>query len=420
MPRPWRGRLQPTRRTRISPVSAQRLHVRLRPAAEGEIRSGHPWVFDESIRELNRAGQSGELAVIFDRKNRFLALGLFDPDSPIRIRILHRGEPVMLDADWWRARLRAALARRTELFDAETSGYRLIHGENDGWPGLVLDRYGDTLVLKLYSGIWKPRLAEVVKLIAEELAPRRVVLRLSRNLAGSEPSDGRVLAGEPLTAPVQFAESGLVFEADVLRGQKTGFFLDQRDNRREIEKLSAGREVLNACSFSGGFSLYAARGGARAVTDLDLSTHALASSVRNFALNPHPNIDACRHTTVQADAFEWLPAQPGARFDLVIVDPPSLARRQTERAGALRAYERINAAALRLLRPGGLLLASSCSAHVPAADFYAAVLRAAGASGCQFSELKRTAHPPDHPATFPEAHYLKSIYLRITGTGSLR
>lgn len=391
----------------------QRLHIRLRPAAEAQIRAGHPWVFDESIREQNRPGAEGELAVLFDRQDKFLALGLFDPNSPIRVRILHRGKPVTVDPEWWRDRLRQALARREKLFDAATTGYRLIHGENDGWPGLVLDRYDDTLVLKLYSGIWKPRLDEIVSLINRELSPHRLVLRASRNLSESGLKDGQILAGGALVEMVTFCETGLVFEADVLRGQKTGFFLDQRENRREVEKLSLNRDVLNAFSFSGGFSLYAARGGARSLTDLDLSTHALESSKRNFALNSLPGIRTCRHVTVQADAFEWLPRQTAARYDLVIVDPPSLARRQVERTGAIRAYEKLNAAALRLLRPGGVLLASSCSAHVPAPDFYAAVLRVAEASGCPFSELQRTGHPPDHPATFPEAHYLKSIYLQL-------
>jgi 23S rRNA (cytosine1962-C5)-methyltransferase len=400
-------------------VSKNRLHIRLRPAAEAQIRAGHPWVFDESIREQNRPGAEGELAVLFDRQDKFLALGLFDPNSPIRVRILHCGKPVTVDAEWWRDRFRQSLARRENLFDAETTGYRLIHGENDGWPGLVLDRYGETLVLKLYSGIWKPRLDDIVGLIGRELTPHRLVLRASRNLSNSGLKDGQILVGGALNEMVTFCETGLVFEADVVRGQKTGFFLDQRENRREVETLSPGRDVLNAFSFSGGFSLYAARGGARSVTDLDLSTHALESSQRNFALNSLPGIRVCRHETVQADAFEWLPGQPPARYDLVIVDPPSLARRQVERDGAIRAYEKLNAAALRLLRPGGVLLASSCSAHVPAEDFYAAVLRAAEASGRPFSELRRTGHPPDHPATFLEAHYLKSIYLQLGTVPSL-
>ena len=179
-----------------------------------------------------------------------------------------------------------------------------------------------------------------------------------------------------------------------------------------METFSRDRDVLNAFSFSGGFSLYAARGKARSVTDLDISEHALASSRRNFSLN-HRLLGGVPHHLIQADVFEWLKSQQRPRYDLVILDPPSLARREAERSGALKAYQALNAAGIRLLRPGGILLAASCSAHVSTEEFYTAVLDTARHSGRPFKELIRTGHPPDHPATFPEAHYLKGIYLRI-------
>jgi len=212
---------------------------------------------------------------------------------------------------------------------------------------------------------------------------------------------------------VVFSENGIRFEADVLRGQKTGFFLDQRDNRREVETLAAGRRVLNAFSFSGGFSVYAARGGAKSVTDLDISAHALESAKRNFALNRNfPAVAACRHETVQADAFAWIEKSP-AKFDLIVLDPPSLAKRAAEREGAVRAYERLNFLGIARLQPGGILVAGSCSAHVPAAEFFDAVRRAAVKSGRKFTELKTLLHPADHPAGFKEAEYLKVIYLKF-------
>ena len=214
-------------------------------------------------------------------------------------------------------------------------------------------------------------------------------------------------------APVIFLESGLRFEADVLRGQKTGFFLDQRENRREVETLARGRRVLNAFSFSGGFSVYAARGGAAAVTDLDISAHALAAAQRNFALNQNfPGVAACHHDTAQGDAFEWLAAS-AAKFDLVVLDPPSLAKRATEQAGALRAYERLATLGIARLAPDGILVAGSCSAHVPAEEFFEVIRRAAAKSGRKFAELKTLRHPPDHPATFKEGEYLKVIYLKF-------
>ena len=210
-----------------------------------------------------------------------------------------------------------------------------------------------------------------------------------------------------------FLESGLRFEADVLRGQKTGFFLDQRENRREVETLARGRRVLNAFSFSGGFSVYAARGGAVAVTDLDISAHALAAAQRNFALNKNfPGVAACHHDIAQGDAFDWLAAST-AKFDLVVLDPPSLAKRAAEREGALRAYERLATLGIARLAPDGILVAGSCSAHVPAEDFFDMVRRAAAKSGRKFAELKTLRHPPDHPAGFKEAEYLKVIYLKF-------
>ena len=383
------------------------------------IRGGHPWLYDASIREQNRPGQPGELAVLFDRSDKFLALGLYDPLSPIRVRVLHCGKPVTADDNWWRARLQTTLARRDGLFDAQTTGHRCISGESDGWPGLVLDRYDTTFVLKLYSAAWLPRVGEVVGWLREALQPERLVLRLSRNiqeLAEKEFSlrEGQMLIGDAPQGPVVFLETGIRFEAEVIRGQKTGFFLDQRENRRRVETLAAGRDVLNAFSFSGGFSLYAARGGARSTTDLDISSHALDSARRNFALNAaNPHIAACRHECAQADTFDWLAASTRADFDLVILDPPSLAKREAERAGAIQAYRRLTLLGLPRLRPGGILVAASCSAHVSAPEFHDAVLDALRSSRRKFVELVRTAHAPDHPATFPEAQYLKCVFARL-------
>lgn len=399
-----------------SPVKTLRL--RLSPTAESVVRAGHPWVFAGSIREQNRPGQTGELAVIYDRNDKFLAVGLFDSDSPIRVRILHAGKPQTIDMAWWQARLAQTLARREGLFDAATTGYRLIHGESDAWPGLVLDRYDTTLVLKLYAAAWLPRLAETVELFKNIISCERIVLRLSRNIQASAENefqrrDGHVLFGAPPEGAVIFSENGIRFESDVLCGQKTGFFLDQRENRREVGALSQGRRVLNAFSFSGGFSVYAARGGAKSVTDLDISAHALASAERNFALNQKfPAVAACRHERVQADAFEWIEKTP-AKFDLIVLDPPSLAKRETERAGAVRAYEQLNSLGIARLARDGILVAGSCSAHVSSLEFFDAVRRAAMKSGRKFSELKTVLHPPDHPAGFKEAEYLKVIYLKF-------
>ena len=391
---------------------ATRLRLRVTATAENYLRAGHPWIFSDSVLEKNRDGIAGELAVIFDRNDKFLAVGFFDPESPIRVRVLHVGKPLTIDAEFWRGRLDAALKRREGLFDERTTGYRLINGESDGWPGLVLDRYDTTLVMKIYTTAWLERLEEISSLIRERLKPANLVVRYSRNIELA--AGAQKIAEDLTTAPVVFHENGICFEADVWRGQKTGFFLDQRENRSIVETLSRGRTVLNAFSFSGGFSLYAARGGAKSVTDLDISAHALESAKRNVALNSgDKTISACRHESVQVDAFEWLASNVPGKFDLIVLDPPSLAKREAERAGAIRAYGKLVDSGIGHLSAGGILVACSCSAHVSGEEFFIAVRQAATHSGRRFTELQTTHHAPDHHATFKEANYLKAIYLRM-------
>lgn len=397
---------------------ANRLRLRVTAGAEKHIRAGHPWIFSDSVREQNRDGVAGELAVIFDRNDKFLAVGFFDPESPIRVRILHVGKPLTVDAGFWRTRLETALQRREGLFDARTTGYRLINGESDGWPGLVLDRYDTTLVLKIYTAAWLNWLEVIEALISERLPGQKIVFRCSRNVESAARASGQRFAPQPAGpeagAPVIFSENGIRFEADVWRGQKTGFFLDQRENRRNVESLARGRTVLNAFSFSGGFSLYAARGGAKWVTDLDISKRALDSAKRNFALNAgDQSIASCRHESVQADAFAWLAGNEKRKFDLIVLDPPSLAKREAERAGAIRAYTKLAESGINHLLPGGILVACSCSAHVSAEEFFEAVRNTARQSGRRSTELQTTRHAPDHHATFKEAEYLKGIYLRF-------
>lgn len=398
----------------MSETKLPMLRLRVSAPAERFIRSGHPWVYSDSIVEMNRAGDVGELTVVYNRDNKFMALGLYDPQSPIRLRVLHAGKPVKADREWWIARLRAAKDKRVPLFDeAQTNAWRWVSGENDGFPGLVLDRYDHTLVLKLYSAVWLPRLREIVEYIQREFEPAAIVLRLSRNIQQLAKERWNVqeecIIGSTLDL-VLFRENGIYFEAEVLRGQKTGFYLDQRDNRARVQELAKGREVLNVFSFSGGFSLYAARGGARRVTDLDISKHALDSANRNFALNDWAA--TIPHECVQADAFEWIANGPRRSFDLIICDPPSLARREADREGAIRAYGTLAANCLRRLSPGGVLVAASCSAHVSEGEFFGAVISAADQAG-RWTELWRSAHASDHPANFAEAHYLKCIALRL-------
>lgn len=394
-----------------------RLRVQLFPRAETAVRRGHPWVYGESVKSQNREGDAGELAVMYDRNDRFLAVGLYDPDSPIRIRIVHCGKPATVDRKWWLERTRACLSLREEAVPGErTNGARMINGESEGFPGLIADLYADTLVVKLYTAAWLPRWEEMEGVLREVLKPRFLVLRLSRNIqeeAAARWDLKEGFRGEAGDEVVVFSENAIRFEAAVLHGQKTGFFLDQRDNRARVEELATGRDVLNVFSFSGGFSLYAARGGAKSVTDLDISAHALESAARNFKLNDDDaRIANVPREMVRADAFKWMDEDP-RMFDLIVVDPPSLAKREKEREGAIRAYQRLNTRAIERLKPDGILVAASCSAHVAAAEFYELVREAAQRSGRRWRELWTSGHAQDHPVGFPEAEYLKALCLEF-------
>lgn len=385
------------------------------------MRSGHPWVYADRIKDENRAGEPGEIAIVYDRSDRFLALALYDPHSPIRLRVLHTGKPTTIDGEWWRAHMRRAMEERN--FDESTTGFRWINGESDGWPGLIMDRYGDTVVLKLYSVAWLPLLDQIRAWIFDccEPVPMRIVLRLSRNIADLalqkfSRKDGDMLFGPKPTAPVEFLECGLRFEADVVRGQKTGFFLDQRENRKRVAEFAKGADVLNVFSHAGGFSVHAAAAGAHSAADLDISPHALESARRNMALNSSlRGVDACHHDTIQADAFAWLEATDRRRFDIVIIDPPSMAKRQSEVPAALAAYSRLATAGLRRLNKGGMLVAASCSAHVSEGDFFQTIRQCVVRNRRGFREIATIRHASDHPARIPEAHYLKCMITRILG-----
>jgi 23S rRNA (cytosine1962-C5)-methyltransferase len=317
-------------------ASDRRIALQVTPAAERALRGGHPWVFDQAIVKQSHAGQPGDLAVIFDGKRRFLAIGLYDPDSPIRVRVLQHRQPATIDRAWFAGRLQAAAAIRQPLVAQHTTGYRLVHGENDGLPGLIAGRYADTLVVKLYTAAWLPHLRDVVAGLHTVQPFERLVLRLSRNTAASAApyglSDGQTLIGDDPGGPVIFQENGLFFAADVVKGHKTGFFFDQRDNRAEVRARAAGRRVLDVFAYSGGFSVYAAAGGATEVTSLDISAPALADAAANFALNRacHPG----------GRRFRRPPTTPRRRADVRYGDRRS-ARVRQERGGSHAGLSRL-------------------------------------------------------------------------------
>ncbi len=398
--------------------SEKRIAIRITPEAERAIRDGHPWLYAEAIQRQSHDGRSGDLAVIFDRKGRFLAVGLYDPDSPIRVRVLQHARPTPINQDWFAGRIDDARHLRSSLAEQNSTGYRLVHGENDGLPGLIIDRYADTYVLKIYSSSWIGYLQTIVNVLSNEPDIKRCILRLNRQLQSQDEanyglSDGLVLNGPPLQAPVTFSENGLTFTCDPVYGQKTGFFLDQRENRQRVEKLSSGKRVLNVFSYTGGFSLYAARGGAPEVVSLDLSRPALATAERHFALNErYSAVASAQHETLQGDAFQLLSQMAGQdrQFDMVILDPPAFAHKRSEVAKALNAYRRLTRLGLGVLRPGGILMGASCSRPLPANEFYKAVVETAAALHRPLREIDRSTHAIDHPINFKEGAYLKAIF----------
>ena len=394
--------------------------MRLTPDALRRVRAGHPWVYDKSIVSVSHEGAPGDLAVVFDDDRRFAGIGLWDPTSPIRVKVLHHGKPTTVDRAFWQQRLTDALARRAPLkARGDTSGYRCVNGENDLLPGLVLDRYDRTLVLKLYTAAWVPHLADIVPVIEELLHPNAVVLRLARSISAEHLhglEEGDALVGVPPDGPVLFTEHGLLFEADVLAGQKTGHFLDQRDNRAYLRTLTAGADVLDVFASTGGFTVHAAAGGAASVTAIDISAPTLAATERNLALNRHlPEVAACATRTVVADAFREMDRLQRSRtkFDVVVVDPPSFAMRQTDVERATGAYAKLTELAVGLLRPDGLLVQCSCSSRVSAEIFHATVARAAARARRPLDELRRTGHAIDHPVAYPEGAYLKAVFARV-------
>jgi len=404
--------------------TARRLAVRVTKDAARQIRGGHPWVFDSSVVSVRPEGTAGDLAVIFDEQRDFMAIGLYDPDSPIRIRVLHHGKPRQVDGAFWRQQFAAAGERRGALVGSvHTDGYRWIHGENDGLPGLVVDRYGSTLVVKLYSPAWFPHLNDVVDALVEIAGPSNVVLRLGRTVArdavppwSERFTDGTALFGHLPTAPVRFKENDLNFAADVVHGQKTGHFLDQRDNRLRVRRLSRGARVLDVFCCTGGFTVNAAAGGAELVHSVDLSAPAIEATRQNMELNRHlPSVRDCHHHYTVGDAAEVMGqmAASGRRFDLVVVDPPSFAARKEQIPGALRAYGRLAESALALVEKGGTLVQSSCSARITAGDFVDAVELAAERSGVRLQDVTRTGHGIDHPVGFAQGEYLKAIFATV-------
>ena len=395
------------------------IKVEISKTLQGKIRKGYPWIFNYQVQNQTHEAEPENLAVVYDHNNRFLAMGLWDARSDLCFRVLCLGKPQKVNSDFFRERLQSAKVIREALEHKGTTGYRVINGENDGFPGLVLDRYGETLVIKLYTSSWFPFLNELCELFQGEFNSKQLVLRLAQNISKSlEPDstyrDGQVLYGSENSSWVEFKENGLKFLADVVEGQKTGFFLDQRDNRLKIRGMVKGRSVLNVFSYTGGFSVYAVAGGCKSVVEVDSNPYALKTSLRNLKLNfPDKSFPSPNFMQEEGDAFQILAKMKAEKrsFDLVILDPPAFARNKKQKSQALEAYIRLAKAGAQVT--SGILFAASCTRHVQANEFYDAVCLGIRSAGIKYEGIAKTGHAQDHPATFSEAFYLKSAYFNV-------
>ncbi len=399
----------------LQPPKNSPLKLRLSRNLTRLLKRGHPWVFADALRE-HPSAPPGAHAVLLDNKGgREIARGFYDSSSLLAFRVcsLEAGWP--LNERWAQAQFQRALALRQALFSggSRTTGYRLFNGEGDGLPGLICDLYGDTAVLQLDGagpgGFWHT--AGVARWLADKL-PLCWVYERPQSRSGRS---GQLLLGQPpLTTPVQFVENGVRFTADVIDGQKTGFFLDQRDNRQRVGQLAAGRRVLNLFGYTGGFSVYAGLGGAAQVTTVDLAEPALAAAGHHWELNGLVPAD---HRIAPADVFDFLERarREKKRWDLVIADPPSFAPSREAASQARQAYQRLVAASVAVTESDGLLAAASCSSHIDLGSFLHVCEEGVSKARRRATVLGVFGQPADHPAplAFAEFRYLKFVLMRV-------
>ena len=376
------------------------------------LKRGHPWVFAEALQSHPQAPRGTPARLLDKAGRREIALGFYDPDSPLAFRVCHLNPDQALDDAWAARQMARAWMLRQSLFDEQTTGYRLFNGEGDGLPGLVCDIYGETAVIRLDgeapTAFWDT--GAIAEWVADTLALRCIYER--KRVHGK--ATGRLLMGSLPTSSASFLENGIQFTADIVYGQKTGFFLDQRQNRQQIGRLAADKRVLNVFGYTGGFSVYAGLGGAEHVTTVDSARPALNTADYHWQLN---RLSSKKHATVAVDAFSFLVemVQEGRQWDLVIIDPPSFAPSKKSTPKALASYRNLAAAGAAITKPDGLLAMASCSSHVDLATFLDVCEEGVSKSRRRATILSISGQPPDHPAPLvaPELRYLKFVLMRI-------
>jgi 23S rRNA (cytosine1962-C5)-methyltransferase len=387
----------------------------LKPKEHRRLLGGHLWVFSNELREVPRDIAAGETVQLFTHDGRLLGAGFFNPQSLIAFRLLTRDEE-QPDRDFFRRKLLEALKLREKIYpESETNAWRLVHGESDGLPGLVIDRFDRAFVLQSFSAGIDQHLPLFCELLRELFDPKAIVVRNESPLRELEglPLYRETVLGESSDMHQEIRDSGISYRVNILEGQKTGFFLDQRENRRHIRKYAAGADVLDVYTNDGGFALNAMHAGAKSTTMVDISQEALQRAEQNARMNGFGNF-----SIVAADAFETLGRlrHENHTFDLVILDPPSFTKSRKTVPTALKAYTKLNRLGLQLVRNEGFLATASCSHHVSEEDFLAAVQLGAAQAGKHLRLISRAAQPPDHPVllAMPETSYLKFACFYVT------
>ena len=388
--------------------------VYLKAGKEESLKRFHPWVFSGAIARIEGEPEEGEIVDVYTSKKEFIACGHFQIGS-IAVRVLtFRQEEINLD--FWKHRLEVALDLRRSLNlvdNPENNTYRLVHGEGDNLPGLIIDVYGQTAVMQAHSAgmhVYRMEIAEALSEVMGDIV-QHIYYKSETTLpfkADLGPENGFIKGGSPENVAL---ENGLKFHVDWLKGQKTGFFVDQRENRHLLERYSKGRNVLNMFCYTGGFSFYAMRGGANLVHSVDSSAKAIDLTNQNVELNFPGNE---RHQAFAEDAFKYLDRM-GDQYDLIILDPPAFAKHRDALRNALRGYSKLNAKAFEKIKPGGILFTFSCSQVVDKKDFRNAVFTAAAQSGRSVRILHQLTQPGDHPVNIyhPEGEYLKGLVLYV-------
>lgn len=389
----------------------------LKPHKEESLLSGHRWIFSGALQQPPRWIEAGGLVDVKSSTGQFVARGYYNPQTDIAIRILTHDPEEDIDAAFFRRRIRHALALRQAFDPRVTNAYRLIHAEGDGLPGLVVDRYADYLVAQVHTlgmeRLWPLLLATLL----EETGTKGILLRndsQARRREGLAVEEPVVVAGE-VPDHVLVRENGVQFQVDLWQGQKTGFFLDQRDKREALRKYARGKHLLNCFSYTGGFSVYAALTSHETqTTSVDVSAPAMEAARQHFLLN---ELNPDDHAFVVADVFDYLEEahSSGKQFDVVILDPPAFAKTQSARSQALKAYRRLNTSGMQVLRPDGILLTCSCSGVIGMDDLLGAVSLGAQRLHRSVQVLESYTHSLDHPVNLamPETVYLKAVFCRV-------